>query len=170
MIQRFRVPLGFVVAAAVLYLATPTGTSILLGLPIAIIGAGFRALAAGVIKKDSSLATSGPYAWTRNPLYFGSSFLAFGFAVMSWNIPAAALLLVPSAVIYPQVIRREEAHLEQLFGDDFRRYRLQVPCFLPRLRAGDISFSLAQYRMNREYNTVLGFFAAITVFAFKVTR
>jgi protein-S-isoprenylcysteine O-methyltransferase Ste14 len=170
MIQRFRIPLGFVIAAVVVYLATPTRTSISVGLPIAITGAVVRALAAGVIKKDSRLATSGPYGWSRNPLYFGSSFLALGFAIMSWNIAAAALLMVPSALVYPQVIRREETHLEQLFGDEFRRYRRQVPCFFPRIRAGDLSFSLAQYRNNREYNTVLGLVAAITIFAFKVTR
>ncbi len=83
MIQRLRVPLGFLVAAAVLYFATPTTTSILIGLPVAIAGAAFRGMAAGVIRKDSQLATAGPYAWTRNPLYFGSSLLAVGFAVMS---------------------------------------------------------------------------------------
>ena len=117
MIQRFRVSLGFVVAAAVLYFAAPTGTSIFAGLPVALLGVVFRGLAAGVIKKDSRLATSGPYAWTRNPLYFGSFLLALGFAVMSSSWLAAALLLVPSAVIYPRVIQKEEAHLEQLFAD-----------------------------------------------------
>jgi protein-S-isoprenylcysteine O-methyltransferase Ste14 len=170
MIQRFRVPLGFVIAATVLFLATPTRLSIVLGIPIAIIGAGFRALAAGVIKKDSRLATNGPYAWTRNPLYFGSSFLALGFALMSWNLIAAALLLVPSFLIYPQVIRSEEVHLEQLFGEEFRNYRQRVPRFFPRPCPGHVSFSLAQYLNNREYNTVLGFIAAVIIFAFKVTR
>ena len=85
MIQRLRVPLGFVVAAAVLYFATPTTISILAGLPIALAGAAFRGMAAGVIRKDSQLATSGPYGWTRNPLYFGSFLLAAGFAVMSFD-------------------------------------------------------------------------------------
>src|SRR6516165_7355153 len=138
MIQRYRVPLGFLVAAAVLYLATPTKPSIGLGLPVALIGAAFRGLAAGVIKKDSRLATSGPYAWTRNPLYFGSSFLALGFAIMSWNPIAATLVVVPSMIVYPQVIRKEEAHLEKLFGDDFRKYSNAVPRFFPRFRASGI--------------------------------
>jgi len=117
MAQKLRVPIGFVIAAAVLYFATPTVVSIIIGLPVALLGATFRALAAGVIKKDASLATSGIYAITRNPLYFGSSLLAGGFAVMSANGIAAALLLVPFALIYPVVIRREEAHLEELFPD-----------------------------------------------------
>src|SRR5437868_2379401 len=141
MIQRFRVPLGFAVAAAVLYFATPTTFSIAIGLPVAIVGAIFRTLAAGVIKKDSSLAMSGPYAWTRNPLYFGSFFLALGFALMSWDLVAASVLVIPSTLIYPHVIRNEESHLERLFGDDFRRYRNEVPCFFPRLRRGRLLFS-----------------------------
>src|SRR5262245_44785132 len=101
MIQRFRVPLGFVIAAAVLYFAAPTGVSILAGLPVALLGGLSRALAAGTIKKDRELATSGIYALTRNPLYLGSSLLAAGFAIMSASKLDAALLLIPSALIYP---------------------------------------------------------------------
>ena len=171
MISRIRVPLGFIVAAAVLYFATPTGTSILLGLPVAIIGAVFRALAAGAIRKDAQLASSGPYAWTRNPLYFGSSLLALGFAIMSANALTAALVLVPSLLIYPQVIRSEEAHLERLFQDDFRSYRSNVPRFFPRFSAAfKPSFSFQQYVANREYNTILGFSAALAVFVAKWWR
>jgi protein-S-isoprenylcysteine O-methyltransferase Ste14 len=167
-IPKLRVPLGFVLAAGVLYFAQPTATSILLGLPIAIGGAIFRALAAGVIKKDAAMATSGVYAMTRNPLYFGSSLLACGFAVMSWNEIAAILLLLPFSVIYPVVIFREEAHLEQLFPDEFRAYRSNVPRFFPLL-AGAIprSFSFDQYLYNREYNTALGFLGALAVLAMK---
>ena len=168
MIQRFRVPLGFVVAAAVLYLATPTRFSLLAGLPLALIGALFRALAAGVIKKDARLATSGVYAWTRNPLYFGSFMLSLGFAVMSWSVFAALLVLVPSVFIYPNVIRNEEAHLERLFGEEFARYRSRVPRFLPRIHRIQTSFSFPQYLKNREYNTTLGLVAAICVLALKV--
>ena len=167
MIQRLRVPLGFLVAAAVLYLATPTRLSIAAGIPFALTGAVFRALAAGVIKKDSRLATFGPYAWTRNPLYFGSSLLALGFAVMSWNVFAAGLLLIPSGLIYPRVIRSEEAHLERLFGEEFRAYRSAVPCFVPKIRPLRSSFSLHQYLANREYNTAIGFAFALGVFVLK---
>jgi protein-S-isoprenylcysteine O-methyltransferase Ste14 len=168
MINRIRVPLGFVVAAAVFYLATPTGVSILAGLPIAIAGAVFRMLAAGVIRKDARLATDGPYAWTRNPLYFGSSLLALGFAVMSANWIAAALLLVPSIFVYPTVIRNEEAHLERLFGEEFRAYQRKVPRFLPRFRSGFHGpFSFAQYWANREYNTALGLTAAVVLLVAK---
>ena len=168
MVQRLRVPLGFVIAAAVLYLAEPTVTSILAGLPVALIGAVFRALAAGVIKKDSALATSGIYGVTRNPLYLGSALLATGFAIMSANEIAAALLLIPFIIIYPTVMLREEAHLERLFPDDFRLYKSKVPRFFPRptLRFRP-SFSFDQYLANREYNTALGFVGAVGFFLLK---
>ena len=153
MIQRLRVPLGFAIAAVVLYLATPNKVMILSGLPFALTGVVFRGMAAGVIRKDSRLATAGPYAWTRNPLYFGSFLLTVGFAIMSASWVAATILIVPSLVIYPNVIRNEERHLERLFPEDFRRYRARVPRFFPKFRRFEHSFSFKQYLANREYNT-----------------
>jgi protein-S-isoprenylcysteine O-methyltransferase Ste14 len=170
MIQRLRVPLGFVAAAMVFYFATPTSFSIGAGIPIALTGAVFRALAAGVIRKDARLATSGVYSWTRNPLYFGSFMLALGFAVMSWNLLAGATLLIPFALIYPRVIRSEEAHLEQLFPEDFKRYRATVPRFFPMFRRFHLSFSMSQYLANREYNTLLGLGGALAILIFKIAR
>jgi len=167
MIQRFRVPLGFVIAAAVLYLAHPTGVLILAGLPIALFGAVLRALAAGVIRKDSVLTTSGPYAWTRNPLYLGSFLLGVGFAVMSGSWVAAGLIILPSLVVYPNVIREEEAHLSRLFPDQFHEYCAKVPRFAPRFGATEGPFSLRQYVVNREYQTALGFVAVLAVFILK---
>ena len=167
-VQRIRVPLGFVLAAAVLYFAEPTRGSILLGLPLAIVGAVFRALAAGVIKKDKVMTTAGVYGLTRNPLYFGSALLACGFAIISRNEIAAILLLFPFGVIYPAVIMREERHLERLFPDEFRAYRERVPRFFPRLSGGSSSsFSFDLYLDNREYNTALGFAGALIVLTLK---
>jgi protein-S-isoprenylcysteine O-methyltransferase Ste14 len=168
MAQKIRVPLGFVLAALVLYLAEPTPISIAVGLPVAIIGAVFRALAAGVIKKDSTLATSGVYALTRNPLYFGSSLLTTGFAIMSANEVAAALLILPFGLIYPTVMLREEEHLAKLFPEEFRAYKAKVPRFIPRptLRFPR-SFSFTQYLSNREYNTAFGVLGGLVVFWMK---
>jgi protein-S-isoprenylcysteine O-methyltransferase Ste14 len=168
MAQKLRVPLGFVIAAAVLYLAAPTTVSILVGLPVAIVGAVFRGLAAGVIKKDATLATSGVYALTRNPLYFGTSLLVAGFAIMSASEIAAVLLLLPFALIYPTVMLREEAHLQNLFPNEFRAYKSKVPRFFPRLTLRfPRSFSVSQYLANREYNTALGLVGAVSVLLVK---
>ena len=168
MAQKLRVPLGFVIAALVIYFAEPTAVSILIGLPAALIGALFRALAAGVIKKDSELATGGIYALTRNPLYVGSALLAAGFAIMSANDYATVLLLLPFIVIYPSVVLREEAHLERLFPDEFRFYKSKVPRFIPRFnKRFHASFSFSQYLENREYNVALGFVGALAAFVLK---
>jgi protein-S-isoprenylcysteine O-methyltransferase Ste14 len=167
MIQRFRVPLGFVIAAVVVYLARPTGTLLLIGLPVALCGALLRALAAGVIRKDATLTTSGPYAWTRNPLYLGSFLLGAGFAIMGGNWIAAGLIVLPSFVIYPHVIRKEEAHLARLFPDTFPGYCANVPRFFPRFRSASGSFSMTQYLANREYQTALGFAAVLVIFILK---
>jgi protein-S-isoprenylcysteine O-methyltransferase Ste14 len=168
MVNRIRVPLGFVVAAGAIYLATPSGRSIAVGLPVAILGIIFRLLAAGTIRKDAQLATSGPYSLTRNPLYFGSFLMTAGFAIMSASLPVAALLIIPSLLIYPGVIRNEEAHLENLFREDFRQYKRKVPAFFPRIRLPSFdSFSFQQYMNNKEYNVALGFAAALAVFILK---
>ncbi len=170
MLQRIRVPLGFVVAGLVLYFAEPTTISILTGLPIALLGALFRLLAAGVIHKDSELATSGIYGLTRNPLYLGSSLLAAGFAIMSANNIAAVLLLAPFILIYPTIVLREESHLAKLFPEQFRQYKSKVPRFFPFPARVRLVFSFQQYMANREYNAALGFLAAMSILVAKWWR
>jgi len=166
--QKLRVPLGFLVAAAVLYFAKPTWISIVAGLPLAVIGIVFRALAAGVIKKDSTLAVTGIYSLTRSPLYLGSALIAIGFAIMSADEIAATLLAVPFVLIYPRVILREEDHLECLFPNEFRKYKATVPRFFPRLTLHpQLTFSFDQYLANREYNTAMGFVGAVALFLVK---
>jgi protein-S-isoprenylcysteine O-methyltransferase Ste14 len=167
MIQKLRVPLGFIVAIAVLFLARPNGTTILLGAPLALMGAVLRGLAAGTIKKDYTLATDGPYGWTRNPLYLGSFLLQMGFGLMSGSWIAAALTILPSFIIYPNVIKNEEAHLSRLFPNEFAHYCARVPPFFPRFQTTRHSFSFAQYLQNREYNTALGFAAVLGIFLLK---
>src|SRR6476620_10804679 len=151
MIQRLRVPLGFVAAIVIVYFASPTGKTLALGCPVALAGLAFRFFAAGIIRKDAQLATSGLYASTRNPLYFGTFLLVLGFAIMSANILLAALLLAAMPAVYAHVIKKEEAHLHRLFPEEFPRYRANVPAFLPRFRVSEFQFSFEQYVANREY-------------------
>ena len=88
--RRIRVPLGFVFALLYFWLAKPTVKSILIGTALVIPGLLIRALASGQLQKNEQLATGGPYAYTRNPLYLGSLILAIGFALASrsWWIVA----------------------------------------------------------------------------------
>ena len=168
-LARIRVPLGFVLATLVLYLATPSRPMMVLGFPIALIGLLFRGAAAGILRKNTVLAREGPYQMTRNPLYFGSFLLALGFGVMSNSLSAAVLLLVPSALIYPVVIKEEEAHLERNFPQEFEQFQHSVPRFWPMRGSSRVfeSFSIAQYVSNREYNAALGFVGAISVLLLK---
>jgi protein-S-isoprenylcysteine O-methyltransferase Ste14 len=157
---RWRVPLGYPVGLLCIFLAHPTLWSVAVGAVIALIGLLVRAAAAGHLRRAKALADTGPYARTRNPLYFGSALLAAGFLVASHSLFAAILLAAYFAVFYPTVMRREEAELRANYGDAFEEYARRVPLFLPRLGpsggAGKMQFSFAQYIRNREYNAAIG--------------
>jgi protein-S-isoprenylcysteine O-methyltransferase Ste14 len=156
--RRIRVPLGFAFALLYFWLAGPTAKSILIGTALVIPGLGIRALASGQLQKNEQLATGGPYAYTRNPLYLGSLILAIGFALASrsWWIVAGIIFLF--FAIYLPVIRAEEVFLRQRFPQ-FEDYARQVPRFIPRLfpsvkNSGTFSWDL--YWKHREYNATLG--------------
>jgi protein-S-isoprenylcysteine O-methyltransferase Ste14 len=170
--MRWRVRLGYPVAVIYWLLATPSPRWILVGGSIALIGLLVRAAAAGYLRKSEELATSGPYARTRNPLYFGSSLLAAGFAVAGASWWAAGVVMVYFAVFYYAVMRNEEQELRERYGSAFKEYAARVPLFCPRpfgsqseTRALDGSsareFSWAQYRRNREYQALIGTIAAL---------
>jgi len=156
--RRIRVPLGFGFAVLYFWLAKPTVKSILIGTALVIPGLLIRALASGQLKKNEQLATEGPYAYTRNPLYLGSLILAIGFALASrsWWIVAGIILLF--FAIYLPVIRAEEAFLRERFPQ-FEDYARHVPRFLPRLipsAKNSGAFSPELYWKHREYNATLG--------------
>ena len=156
--RRVRVPLGFAFAILYLWLAKPTVESILIGAGLVIPGLVIRALASGHLQKNEQLATGGPYAYTRNPLYLGSLILSVGFALASrsWWIVVGIVLLF--FVIYLPVIRAEEAFLRKRFPQ-FDEYAREVPSLLPRVsRFGKPSgsFSWDLYWKHREYNATLG--------------
>jgi protein-S-isoprenylcysteine O-methyltransferase Ste14 len=156
--RRIRVPLGFLFAVAYIWLAQPTLHSIVAGGCIAAIGLLFRALASGHVKKNEQLTISGPYAHTRNPLYFGSLVLAAGFAVASRSWWVALIAAAMFFAIYIPVIRSEEAFLQSHFPE-FEEYARHVPRLFPRLRAYRSStncFSWDLYWKHREYNSVIG--------------
>lgn len=168
---RWRVPMGFVAAAAYVSFARPTPLSLALGLPLAAAGLAWRAAASGHIRKNDALATTGPYRHCRNPLYLGSAVLAGGFLLAAANPWLAIAAALAFAAIYTPVIRREEAFLAARFGPAFAAYCREVPPFVPRFwsrrarvqasAAGGSGFSLALYRRHREYQALAGY-AAIT--------
>jgi len=165
-IQRWRVPLGFLCAAVFLFFARPTPLALAAGACVSVLGLVIRAWAAGHIRKNAQLATSGPYAFTRNPLYFGSFLLGLGFTIASGQWPLAVLFALLFIGIYLPVMNVEAGMLGQLFGDDFEQYRRAVPRFFPRLtpyRHGDSAearFDGRLYLRYREYRAALGLMIA----------
>jgi protein-S-isoprenylcysteine O-methyltransferase Ste14 len=139
---------------------------LLCGVAIAILGLLLRGYASGHLRKHKQLATSGPYAFTRNPLYLGSVLLAAGFSVASHSWISTLLLAAYLAIFYPVVIRREQGELKTLYGAAFMEYASQVPAFWPRLSpaiASTEGFSWPLYRQNREYEAAIGLAVAMTI-------
>ncbi len=169
--SRWRVRLGYLLAVVVLLLARPTPRSILLGAAVGAIGLAIRAYSAGYLHKQEVLTTTGPYAYTRNPLYFGSSILAVGAAVALRSWLAAVVILVYFAVVYAFVMRREEMELRGKHGAALDAYAAGVPLFFPRFAPRSLpgaargAFSWAQYKRNHEYESPVGFLLFLILLA-----
>jgi protein-S-isoprenylcysteine O-methyltransferase Ste14 len=160
---RWRVRLGYILAVFVLIFARPTPQSVAIGAAIGLVGLWLRAFAAGYLHKQERLTVGGPYAHTRNPLYFGSAILALGAGVATHSWISAGILLIYFSVVYSVVMRREESELLGHHGESFKQYAAAVPLFFPRLTAARMpaanggSFSFAQYQKNHEYQAALGY-------------
>jgi protein-S-isoprenylcysteine O-methyltransferase Ste14 len=163
-IQRWRVPLGFLCAGLFILFARPRPITLLIGAGISIVGLLIRAWAAGHIQKNSALATSGPYAYTRNPLYLGSFILGLGFTVGAGRWLLGVLFGLLFLGIYLPVMRVESATMGQYFGEDFRDYSGAVPIFFPRFTAyrqdRKTKFDPGLYLRYREYQAALGLLLA----------
>lgn len=171
--RRIRVPLGFLTAVVFLLVASPTPRTMLESLVLVVPGLWLRAYASGYVKKNEELTRTGPYAYTRNPLYLGSMLIAFGFAGAAGSWIIALVLAILFAVIYVPTIRGEEHYLADRFPE-FADYARRVPRLLPRLSAArfpDAStgrFSSALYRQHREYNALLGALVLYAVLAIRL--
>ncbi len=168
--RRIRVPLSFVFTALYLWLAKPTAASILVGSGLIIPGLVIRAVASGHVQKNERLATTGPYAYTRNPLYLGSLILAVGFALSARNWWVGAGLVLMLFAIYLPVISGEELFLRERFPE-FAEYARQVPRLLPRLSSFSSTrgaFSWSLYWKHREYNATLGSLAMVAALTVKL--
>jgi protein-S-isoprenylcysteine O-methyltransferase Ste14 len=161
--RRVRVPLGFVVAAVFLVFAAPSWRTLAWSLLLVLPGLWLRGYAAGYVKKNAELTRTGPYAYTRNPLYLGSMGIAFGFAVAAGKVWLGLLLVVLFLAIYVPTILSEEAFLRGVFPT-FEEYAKRVPRLLPRLTPAHFTdadavggrFSQGRYLHHHEYNSLMG--------------
>jgi len=159
-LARWRVRAGYPVSLLYFWLARPHWAWLAAGTVLGLAGIAIRALAAGYLRKNEQLATGGPYGWTRNPLYFGSAWIAAGLAVASRSWLAAVVVVAYFLAFYPATMRNEEAALTARYGEPFREYAARVPLFWPwpprPAQTAETRFSWAQYRRNHEYNAALG--------------
>jgi protein-S-isoprenylcysteine O-methyltransferase Ste14 len=172
--KKLRLPLGFALGILYLLFARPTPISLMTGGAIALIGVAVRAWASGHISKNEQLAVSGPYAHTRNPLYFGSFLIAAGFAIAAhW-----ALLLVVIAFwsfVYAPTMERERANISGRFPEAYARYSENVPAFVPRVKpwredgADASDFSLALYMKHGEWKALLTYVLAMAWLALRMS-
>ncbi|HEY8561150.1 MAG TPA: isoprenylcysteine carboxylmethyltransferase family protein [Pyrinomonadaceae bacterium] len=170
LLQRLRVPLGFLFAAVFLIFAKPAFPTLIAGAIVSIFGILIRAWASGHIRKNQNLAVSGPYSYTRNPLYLGSFLLGVGFTIASgvWWLALAFIILFLG--IYLPVMRVEAEDLTRIFGADFDDYKRYVPLFFPRLtpwKKNVEKFDFQLYLRYREYRAAFGLVFAWSVLAAK---
>jgi protein-S-isoprenylcysteine O-methyltransferase Ste14 len=170
-VARLRVPSGFLIVIVFGWFSRPTTESMAIGIPVSLLGLALRAWAAGCLAKNQQLATGGPYAYTRNPLYIGTLLVAAGLAIASRSPGLAALFVAVFLMVYLPVIQNEEQHLRQIFPE-YAAYADRVPALFPRFSQADEKnpnpFRTALYLKNQEYNAGLGFLAGMLFLLWKM--
>jgi protein-S-isoprenylcysteine O-methyltransferase Ste14 len=168
LVQRFRVPGGFILAAAFLWWARPSLPSLVLGVPVSLAGLGLRAWAAGHLSKNEELTTSGPYGWLRNPLYLGTLIAGAGLVAAARSYCLAVLFAAAFLLVYLPAIELEEQRLAELFPA-YPDYAARVPRLLPRPPASPspLRFRWSLYRRNKEYKALLAFLVAAAWLAWR---
>lgn len=161
LLARWRVTLGFIFAAIVLYLATPSATSLASGMVIAIAGESIRLWAAGHLEKSKEVTSSGPYQYTRHPLYLGSSLIGIGMAIASNSVVVVVIVVTYLALTLTAAMKSEEAHLRDKFGDAYDAYAQNRGPSVHRV------FSWQRALYNREHHTMLGLAAGMIAFWIK---
>ena len=173
--KALRMPLGFILGILYLVYARPEPLPLIVGAAIALIGVFIRAWASGHIRKNQQLAISGPYAYTRNPLYFGSFLIAAGFAIAAhWSL----LLLVIAffVLVYMPKIEAERLNILGRFPAEYPAYAENVPAFIPRRTAwtegagADEPFSFDLYMKHGEWKAGLVYVAAVAWLALRASQ
>jgi protein-S-isoprenylcysteine O-methyltransferase Ste14 len=177
-VAALRLALVWALVAVLVVLGRPTAASLAAGIALVAAGEALRLWAAGHLVKNVELVTSGPYRFTRNPLYLGRLAIFTGLAVMarlphgaSWLVLACGVLVFFGYYL-PRKERVEPARLQEIHGASYERYRRAVPALLPAWRgyaAGSAArWSAARALRNREHWMVAGLAATVAVFAWRV--
>jgi protein-S-isoprenylcysteine O-methyltransferase Ste14 len=160
-LARRRVLIGFIAGLAAIWFSRPTRQTLLMGAIIAVLGEAIRIWAAGHLEKGREVTSSGPYRFTRHPLYLGSTIIGAGLAIASASVIVAVLVALYLAVTLSAAIATEEAHLTEKFGGAYPAYREG------RAASEERRFSFARAIKNREYRAVIGLLAVLALLSLK---
>jgi protein-S-isoprenylcysteine O-methyltransferase Ste14 len=160
-LARRRVLIGFIAGLAAIWFSRPTRQTLLMGAIIAVLGEAIRIWAAGHLEKGREVTSSGPYRFTRHPLYLGSTIIGAGLAIASASVIVAVLVALYLAVTLSAAIATEEAHLTEKFGGAYHAYREG------RAASEERRFSFARAIKNREYRAVIGLLAVLALLSLK---
>lgn len=135
----------------------------LAGLTLVFAGLAIRSWAAGIVRKNAQLATSGPYGLVRHPLYLGSFLLMIGFCLLIDDYENIYIVLGPILWMYLLRVRDEECVLARMFPDAWPKYVANVPKLIPRRLTSDglASWNAWQWFRNREYQALAGTLAGV---------
>lgn len=163
-LSRYRVRAGVPAAVLVLFFSRPNALSLGTGLAVCVLGLGLRGWAAGHLRKDSRLTTTGPYRFSRNPLYLANFILGIGLLIAANSLACWAVFFAYFLLFYPATIQLERKKMAMLFPEQYQEYGRRVPLFFPNLRhlgnPDSQKFQLNLYLKNKEYRAlaaVLGF-------------
>jgi protein-S-isoprenylcysteine O-methyltransferase Ste14 len=170
-VARLRVPSGFLLVVVFAWFSRPNGLSLASGIPVAVAGLALRAWAAGCLAKNQRLATGGPYAHTRNPLYIGTLLVAAGLAIASRSLWLAVLFAAVFLLIYLPVIQLEEQHLRAIFPE-YAEYAGRVPVLWPKAKGDNAGapFQWTLYGKNQEYQAAIGLALGLAFLLWKALR
>jgi protein-S-isoprenylcysteine O-methyltransferase Ste14 len=170
-VAKLRVPGGFILVAAFIWLSAPSPASLVWGFPVSLAGIALRAWAAGHLEKNTTLADGGPYAYVRNPLYIGTLLTGAGLVIASRRWELGVLFGAVFLLIYLPVVELEAQHLRKLFRE-YDDYAQRVPKLIPRFSARKSlrRFRWSVYVKNQEYQAFLGFLAGAAVLVWKALR
>ncbi len=159
-IYRWRVRAALLAFLVCLVLAKPTWKSVAIGAAVSLVGLLLRAWASGHLRKEKELAVSGPYRFSRNPLYLGNLILGLSLAVGAHSLPVLIIFILYFLVFYPVIILAERERMKRFFPEKYAEYVRRVPIFFPwrwPARAQNAArFDWRLYKKNREYRALLG--------------
>jgi protein-S-isoprenylcysteine O-methyltransferase Ste14 len=173
-----RTVVSFLAVGVILFLADSSPRRLLLGLPFILVGEWFHSWGHGHLIKTKEFITSGPYAYTQNPLYLGRILMVTGFFIaielpyhLEWVLLALAWAVFLGYYM-PRKTRVEGRRLRSFHGAPWEEYNRSVPVLFPSLRpysesVGKPFSARVMLGRNREYGMYLGLAITLAILAYK---